>query len=130
MYGNFGRQSLAPVKVDEQIDVKIEAVGEKGDGVTKIKGFVIFVPNTKAGDEVRIKITKVFKNVGFGEVLGKAEGPIAVEEAPAPRQAYVPDVQPEAPAEDTEDFGEEPAEEVEPEAPAEEEVPAEEKKEE
>ncbi len=69
---DFGQQrrSFAPVQVGEEIDVKIEAVGEKGDGIAKIKGFVIFVPNVKAGDEVKIKITKVLRKVGFGEVVG------------------------------------------------------------
>lgn len=68
----FGQQrrSFAPVQVGQEIDVKIEAVGEKGDGIAKIKGFVIFVPNVKAGDEVKIKITKVLRKVGFGEVVG------------------------------------------------------------
>src|SRR3989344_5096747 len=78
MYGNkFGggdreRRSFAPVNVGQEIDVKIEAVGEKGDGIAKIKGFVIFVPNVKAGDNVKIKITKVLRKVGFGEVVGTA----------------------------------------------------------
>ncbi|MEM4245242.1 MAG: TRAM domain-containing protein [Candidatus Nanoarchaeia archaeon] len=63
----------APIKVGEEIDVVIEAVGEKGDGMAKVKGFVIFVPNTQKGDSVRIKVTRVLKNVGFAEVLGAAE---------------------------------------------------------
>lgn len=66
--------SDAPVREGEEADVTIEAVGEKGDGIARIKGFVIFVPNTKENDFVRIKVTKVLSNVGFGEVIGKAEG--------------------------------------------------------
>ncbi len=70
----FGsRRNFAPIKVGEEIDVTIEAVGEKGDGMAKVKGFVIFVPNTKEGDNVRIKVTRVLKNVGFAEVLGAAQ---------------------------------------------------------
>ena len=41
-----GRQSFAPVREGEELDVKIEAVGEKGDGIAKVKGFVLFVPNS------------------------------------------------------------------------------------
>jgi len=53
VYGNFNqRRSFAPVKVGEELDVKIEAVGEKGDGVCKKNGFVLFVPGVKEGDEV------------------------------------------------------------------------------
>lgn len=68
------RGSFAPINVGEELDVTIEAVGEKGDGMAKVKGFVIFVPNTKEGDNVRIKVTRVLKNVGFAEVLGAAQG--------------------------------------------------------
>lgn len=75
-----------PVKEGEEVDVRIEAVGEKGDGVAKKDGFVLFVPNVNAGDEVRIKITKVLRKVGFAEVLGPAQGPVAESSSPAPQQ--------------------------------------------
>lgn len=83
-YGGFresyGRQFSAPVKEGQEIEVKIEAVGEKGDGIAKVDGFVLFVPNTKVGDEVKIKITRVLRKVGFAEVVGKASAPVAKEE--------------------------------------------------
>ncbi len=75
MYGNRdhysggGEQRFAPVKEGEVYDVTIEAVGEKGDGIAKIKGFVIFVPNVKQGDQVKIKIGRVLRKVAFGEVV-------------------------------------------------------------
>ena len=68
MRGKFGRR-FAPVNVGDEVDVEIESTGSKGDGVAKVKGFVIFVPGTKKGDKVRIRITKVFRSVGFGEVV-------------------------------------------------------------
>ncbi|MBN2454143.1 TRAM domain-containing protein [Candidatus Woesearchaeota archaeon] len=114
-YGNrdFGR-SFAPVKVGDELDVTIEAVGEKGDGIAKKEGFVLFVPNTSQGDNVKIKITKVLRKVGFAEVIGQGEAPAESEEAPA-ESAEESDAEEEAPAEeeqsdeaqeDTEDFGE------------------------
>ena len=72
MYGE--RRSFAPIKVGDELDVTIEAVGEKGDGIAKVKRFVIFVANTKKGDNVKIRITKVFRKVGFGEVIGESSG--------------------------------------------------------
>ena len=70
-----GRSSFrprdAPVKVGDEIEVKIEAVGEKGDGIAKKDGFVLFVPSTKQGDEVRIRVTRVLQKVGFAEVVGE-----------------------------------------------------------
>jgi predicted RNA-binding protein with TRAM domain len=62
----------APVKEGEELDVKIEALGEKGDGIAKKNGFVLVIPGTQVNDEVKIKVTKVLKKVGFAEVVGKA----------------------------------------------------------
>ena len=136
MYGNEGggfrpQRSFAPVKVGDEIDVKIEAVGEKGDGIAKVQGFVLFVPSTKEGEECKVRVTRVLRKVGFAEKIGEADGPVETE-APAEEQPAE-----EAPAEepqeeqktyeDTEDFGEAPAEEPQEEQPAESE---EEKKEE
>jgi len=64
---------IPPVKEGEEIDVVIEAVGKKGDGIAKKDGFVIIVPNAKEGDRVRVKMTKVLLKVGFAEIIGKAD---------------------------------------------------------
>ena len=86
------RRSFAPVKVGDELDIKVEAVGEKGDGIAKKDGFVLFIPNTNEGDEVKIKVTKVLNRVGFAEVVGSSSGSTeTAEEAPS----------------DSEDFGEE-----------------------
>jgi len=55
------RQSRGPVPVKEgdELDVTIEAVGRRGDGIAKVENFVVFVPGTKAGDRVKVKITSV-----------------------------------------------------------------------
>jgi len=103
-----GFRSFAPVKVGEEIDVTIEAVGAKGDGIAKKNGFVLFVPGVKEGQQVKIRITKVLRKVGFAEVVG-AGAPSEGGEAPAEGQAEAPmeETAAEAPAEDSESFGEE-----------------------
>lgn len=105
----FG-QDFAPVKVGDEIDVKIEAVGEKGDGIAKKEGFVLFVPNTKEGQDVKIRVTKVLRKVGFAEVVGEAESVphegASEESQPVTRQDQA-EPEPEEIKEDTEDFGEE-----------------------
>lgn len=58
---------VAPVNIGDEVDVKIETIGPKGDGLAKVEGFVLFVPNTKEGDEVKIRVTKVLRTVGFAE---------------------------------------------------------------
>ena len=64
-----------PVNEGDELDVKIEAVGDKGDGICRKQGFVLVVPGTKKGERVRIKVTKVLKSVGFAQVIGQIKGP-------------------------------------------------------
>ena len=59
----------SPLNVGDTYDVKIEDVGREGDGIARVEGFVVFVPNTKKGDSVKVKISKVSRRVGFGEVV-------------------------------------------------------------
>ncbi len=118
MYGrnSFSRgPTRTPVSVGEELDVSIEAVGEKGDGVAKKQGYVIFVPGTKAGETCRIRVTRTLKNVAFAEKIGEAEGPVEQSQRPPQQQeqseTQEEEQQEEAPQEDSEDFGEEEAEE-------------------
>lgn len=97
-----------PVSAGETHDVWIKSVGEKGDGIARVGGFVLFVPNVKKGDYVKIKITKVLAKVGFAEVVGQLEKPkrtskfqtISAEEL----QSQEPEI--DDSYEDTDDFGE------------------------
>jgi predicted RNA-binding protein with TRAM domain len=66
-FGGYGEE--APVKVGERYRVKIESLGKGGDGIAKIKGFVIFVPNTQVGDEVEIVINSVKRKFAFAQVI-------------------------------------------------------------
>ncbi len=62
-----------PVTVGEVIKAKVLSVGERGDGIVRTKGFVIFVPNVKQGDFIKVKITKLSSKVGFGECVEKLD---------------------------------------------------------
>ena len=110
-YGGGGR-SFAPVNVGDEIELKIEAVGEKGDGIAKVKGFVIFVPGVKQGETVKVRITKVLRKVGFGEVVG-AESSKSEESAETGQEdqgieRFEEETQEVADeTEDSEDFGDE-----------------------
>jgi len=132
MYGRFrggprGPRKAPPVRVGEEIDVIIEAVGEKGDGIAKKDGFILFVKETKQGETCRVRVTKVLQKVGFADKIGPAES-VPQPSEPAQRRPMMPAPEPEPAYEDTEDFGEEPvapAEEEPAEVAAEEEAPAE-----
>jgi len=65
-----------PVKVGEEYDVEISEVGNRGDGIARIKNFVVFVNGVKQGEKVHIKIKEVRNRFAIGE---KTEG--AVSEA-------------------------------------------------
>ena len=68
-YSGEGRGPMSPLNVGDTYDVTIDDVGREGDGIARVEGFVVFVPSTKKGDNVKIKITKVSRRVGFGEVV-------------------------------------------------------------
>src|SRR3989338_2016977 len=112
--GSFRPRSFAPVKVGDELDVKIEAVGEKGDGIAKKDGFVLFVAGTKQGDNVKIRVTRVLQKVGFAEVVGEKTGQESEtgeetqEESPEETSGneQTPDSEGEYSGEDSENFGE------------------------
>jgi 23S rRNA (uridine2552-2'-O)-methyltransferase len=58
-----------PVKPGDEIEVTIDAVASKGDGIAKKDGFVIFVKGTKQGDKVKVRITDVKARFAIGEVV-------------------------------------------------------------
>ena len=101
-------ENEAPVSVGETHEVRISAVGGKGDGIAKVKGFVLFVPGVKKGDYVKIKITKVLANVGFAEVIEKLEKPVKQSKfaTVSAEELEEPEEEPESQYEETEDFGE------------------------
>jgi predicted RNA-binding protein with TRAM domain len=107
MYENRFSRS-APVNEGDELDVKIEALGEKGDGIAKKNGFVLVVPGTQVNDEVKIKVTKVLRKVGFAEVIGKAESKPETEKNEAPKRP----AKKEMPSEEGEEMQEEESEEI------------------
>lgn len=89
----------APVKVGDELQVTVNAVGAKGDGIARVKGFVLFIAGTKQGDVVTVRVTRVLQNVGFAEVVRREKKePETVEETS--------EEEPEPSYEDTETFGE------------------------
>ncbi|MEM5829657.1 MAG: TRAM domain-containing protein [Candidatus Aenigmatarchaeota archaeon] len=72
-----------PVKVGEEYDVNINEVGSKGDGIARIKNFVVFVSGTKQGEKTRIKIKEVRNRFAIGE---KVSGEVREETREAPEE--------------------------------------------
>lgn len=55
----------------ETYEVRIDAVGSKGDGIAKKDKYTIYVPGTVKGDIVKIKIKKITGNLAFANLLEK-----------------------------------------------------------
>ncbi len=106
--GGFGRRSFddfdkpKPVKIGEEYDVTISDVGAKGDGITKIENFIVFVPGAKKGENCRIKIKEVASRFAVGEKVGaEQETSEAAESEGAPEESAAEET------EESEETGEE-----------------------
>lgn len=56
---------------DDEVQMTCVAIGEKGDGVCKHKGFVVFVPHAEADKTYLVRITRILPKVGFGEIINE-----------------------------------------------------------
>lgn len=80
--GGFGSLKK-PVEVGKEYNVTISDISRRGEGIAKIDGFVIFVPGTKQGQAVRIKVVQVGERYASGQVVEGSAAPAAAGSAPA-----------------------------------------------
>jgi predicted RNA-binding protein with TRAM domain len=62
-----------PVEVGKEYEVTIEELSSRGEGIARVQGLVIFVPNTKQGDHVRIKVMRISRRFAEAQVAGESE---------------------------------------------------------
>jgi predicted RNA-binding protein with TRAM domain len=67
-YGNYSSKA-SPVEEGKEYEANITELSRRGDGIAKIQGFVVFVPNTKAGDSVKFKVIRVARSYATAEVI-------------------------------------------------------------
>ncbi len=58
-----------PVNINDEIYLTITEISNRGDGLARVKGYIVFVPNVKEGDNVKVKITQIRPNYAIGEVM-------------------------------------------------------------
>jgi len=60
------------LKIDQELKVEIEAIGRKGDGITKINGHTIFIQGgeVEIGKTYNIKIIKICPKFSFADLIG------------------------------------------------------------
>ena len=60
-------QQFTPVKENEEIEVVIDDIGSRGDGIAKIESYLIFVPRSKIGERVKVRIRSVGDKFALAE---------------------------------------------------------------
>ena len=69
MSNSYYRSSDAPVEVGKEFEAEIEDISRRGDGIARIQGFIIFVPNTRKGEHVKFKVARVGNRFAIGELV-------------------------------------------------------------
>jgi predicted RNA-binding protein with TRAM domain len=64
-----GFKGTKPVEEGKEYTVTITDVGSQGDGVAKIDGFIVFVPETKVGQTVKVKVVRVMNKSAFARIV-------------------------------------------------------------
>lgn len=62
-------RSDQPVSIGDVLEVLVEEIGSKGDGIAFVDGLAIFISGAEPGEEVTIRIEKVTESCAFAEVL-------------------------------------------------------------
>lgn len=70
-----------PVKIGQEFDVTITDVGAKGDGITKVENFIVFVNGGRKGEQCRIRIKEVANKFAIADKVGASEGTEEKEES-------------------------------------------------
>jgi predicted RNA-binding protein with TRAM domain len=58
-----------PIELGEELEVAITELSPKGEGIAKNQGFVIYVADTKPGDRVKVRITKLANKAANSQVV-------------------------------------------------------------
>ena len=58
-----------PVKENQELEVVIDDIGSRGDGIAKIQGYLIFVPRSKIGERVKVRVQSVGEKFAVAERL-------------------------------------------------------------
>jgi predicted RNA-binding protein with TRAM domain len=71
----FGRERRfppKPVEIGKEYEVDVTETSRRGEGIARIQGLVTFIPNTKPGDHVKIRITRISRRFAEAEVVEAA----------------------------------------------------------
>jgi predicted RNA-binding protein with TRAM domain len=55
------------VKENQEIELVIDDIGSRGDGIARIEGYLIFVPGCKIGERIKVRIKSVSEKFALAE---------------------------------------------------------------
>ncbi|MFO7794067.1 MAG: TRAM domain-containing protein [Candidatus Nanohaloarchaea archaeon] len=58
-----------PVSEGDIVDVEVEDLGSKGDGIARVEGFVVFVPGAEVDTTYEVEVTSVGNKFAFAEIV-------------------------------------------------------------
>ena len=58
-----------PVEVGDELEVNVTDIAPSGDGITRIRGYIIHVHGAKPKDRVKIKINRTGEKEATGEII-------------------------------------------------------------
>ncbi|WEL23575.1 TRAM domain-containing protein [Candidatus Nanohalovita haloferacivicina] len=62
-----------PVSEGEIVELEVEDLGSKGDGIARVEGFVVFVPGGEVGKKYDVEVTSVGRKFAFAEIEEEVE---------------------------------------------------------
>ncbi|MCL4344052.1 MAG: TRAM domain-containing protein [Thaumarchaeota archaeon] len=68
-----GRFGSKPVRVGAEYELEVSEISKRGDGVARIKGFVIFIAGAQKGQKYKVKITKVADRFAVGKIAEEGQ---------------------------------------------------------
>lgn len=67
---NGPKDIAKPVELGREYDVKINQTSYRGDGIARVRGFVVFVKKSKVGEEnVKVKVTHVAETYALADLV-------------------------------------------------------------
>jgi translation initiation factor 2 subunit 2 len=57
------------VEEGKELEVEIENISKKGDGIARVGKYILYVAGTKTGQKVRVRITRISGQVAFTQKL-------------------------------------------------------------
>lgn len=90
-YGGDRFGGPKPVEQGKEYDVEITEISRQGDGIARLKGFVIFVKGGKVGQKTKVRIANVGARFATAEVV--SAGTEQKEMAPQVPEEEKPELQ-------------------------------------